>query len=611
MQVRRPIQELPEEVVHKIAAGEVVERPVSVVKELVENSLDAGATRIHVTLEQGGCKSIVVSDDGHGIPPREMPIALKRHATSKIRRAEDLFALHTLGFRGEALPSIASISEFRLESATAESDPLGYALEVKAGKLGDLQELPMSRGTRISVRELFCTTPARLKFLKRPETEWSHIADFLTAMALHHLAVEWRLEHNGKTSFFCPVTGDPRRRILDLFGKETMEKLYPLERRVSELALHGLIGHPNFSRKTNRDLYVFVNGRLVQDRLINHAIVNGYRGFLMTQQYPMAILHLEVDPGLVDVNVHPTKREVRFSNSNVVHHLISETIRRRLEEAPWREAGGEGEGASSSEPKQFGEAQVPEVAPAGGRQATAVADFPSDYAKRVQGALSEYAARAKPWLAVEGGRGWPEEKAAKVGTLAFAELRLIGQFQATYLICESEGSLLLIDQHAAHERIGFERLKRSYLSGPLPQQRLLTPVSFELAEGEAVRLRSCLEKLEAFGFAADEFGEGSFVLKAQPALLGDADGVTVLREVAQELEDASGLTPVQERVDHVLATMACHRQIRANHRLSDEEMRALLRELEGTPRSYHCPHGRPVMVEIEPREIEKWFKRVV
>ncbi|MCE9624431.1 MAG: DNA mismatch repair endonuclease MutL [Deltaproteobacteria bacterium] len=595
----RPIQILPENVVHKIAAGEVVERPVSVVKELVENSLDAGATRIHVTLEQGGCRAIVISDDGHGIPPDQLPLALKRHATSKITRAEDLFSLHTLGFRGEALPSIASISDFRIESATEGSDPLGYAIDVKGGKLSDLQELPMSRGTRISVKELFCTTPARLKFLKRPETEWSHIADLLTAMALHHLGVEWRLEHNGKVSLFCPATDDPRRRILDLFGKETMEILYPVERRISELEIRGLISHPNFSKKTNRHLYVFVNGRLVQDRLINHAVVNGYRGLLMTQQYPMAILHLNVDPALVDVNVHPTKREVRFSNSNVVHQLLSDTIRRCLDSSPWRDvASAENQAFESSSP----------LAAAVGFESFSR----EDYGRRVQAALGDFAARPLPSLgAAERGAWQAEERSAKIGTLAFSSLRLIGQLNATYLVCESEGSLLLIDQHAAHERIGFENLKRSYLSGALPQQRLLHPETLELPENEAARLRSCLSKLETFGFAVDEFGENTFVLKAHPTLLKGADWMAVLREVAQEIEDGPGLEGVQERVDHVLATMACHRQIRAHQRLNDEEMRALLGELEGTPRSYHCPHGRPVMVEIESREIEKWFKRVL
>ncbi|MCC7343432.1 MAG: DNA mismatch repair endonuclease MutL [Deltaproteobacteria bacterium] len=606
--VPRPIQVLPENVVHKIAAGEVVERPVSVVKELVENSLDAGATRIHVSLEQGGAKSIVVADDGHGIPPRDLPLALKRHATSKITRAEELFALHTLGFRGEALPSIASISEFRLESATAESDPVGYAVDVKGGKVGELQELPMSRGTRISVKELFCTTPARLKFLKRPETEWSHVLDLLTAMALHHLAVEWRLEHNGKVSLFCPAADDPKRRILDLFGRETMERLYPVERKVSELSIRGLIGHPNFSKRTNRQIYVFVNGRFVQDRLINHAVVNGYRGLLMTQQYPMAVLHLEVDPAKVDVNVHPTKREVRFSNSNVVHHLISETLRHALDRAPWREAESAEEGGKVALAVAGGFAFA-ELAP---RQTTLGESFREEYARGIERALRGFAPGALGAAPAVASPSWREApKAARIGALAFSELRLIGQLNATYLVCESEGSLLLVDQHAAHERIGFEQLKRSYLGGPLPQQRLLQPLSFDLPEHEAARLRACLPRLEAFGFAVDEFGEGSFVLKAHPTLLRDGDWVAVLREIAEEMEESSGLAGVEDRIDHVLATMACHRQIRAHQRLTEEEMLSLLRELEGTPRSYHCPHGRPVMVEVEAREIEKWFKRVL
>ncbi|HKY64348.1 MAG TPA: DNA mismatch repair endonuclease MutL [bacterium] len=586
------IQVLPDHVIHKIAAGEVVERPVSVVKELVENSLDAGATRIHVALEQGGCKAIRVEDDGHGIAPEQLPLALKRHATSKIRTAEDLFRLNTLGFRGEALPAIASTGDFRLESATEHSDPLGYAVEVRAGKVGPLQETALSRGTRIQLKDLFSTTPARLKFLKRPETEWSHVADFLTAMALHRLDVEWRLEHNGKVSLFCPRTDEPKRRILDLFGRETMEVLYPMERQVSGVSLRGLIGHPNFSKKSNRHLYVFVNGRLVQDRLINHAIVSGYRGLLMTQQYPMAVLYLEVDPSRVDVNVHPTKREVRFSDSNVIHHLISESIRHRLDQAPWKE----GEAASSPAAVQ--------AAPEGWSW-----DQPQE---RVRNAIDDFLARSpQPSLGTRAFVPPPEPaKQAKVGMLDFQELRLIGQFDATYLVCESRGSLLLIDQHAAHERIGFEALKKSYLSGPLAQQRLLTPLTFQLAEGEAAKLRSCLDALEPFGFAVDEFGENSFVLKAHPTLLKDSDWLALLREIAEELEEQP-LAGLEERIDHVLATMACHRQIRAHHRLTEEEMRALLGQLEGTPRSYHCPHGRPVMVEIAAEEIEKWFKRIV
>lgn len=590
-----PIQELPEHVVHKIAAGEVVERPFSVVKELVENSIDAGATRIHVEIEKGGIESIVVSDDGCGIRPQDLPLALKRHATSKIQSAEDLFSIHTLGFRGEALASIAGVSHFRMESATDQSVPVGYALEVRNARLSDLQEVSRIRGTRVTVRDLFSTVPARLKFLKRPETEWGHIYDLITALALNHIEIEWRLDHNGKKSLFCPSSPEFYSRILDLFGREARDALYPVERMTAEIKLRGLISHPNFSQKSNRQMFVFVNGRYVQDRLINHAIVSGYRGLLMTQQFPMVVLDLKMKPDLVDVNVHPTKREVRFANSNVVHHLISETIRRTLEAAPWKEKG--------SVPYEEVKGMVPEES----RQKFSPVPNPAvlDSRASVQGALSDFMSRQGLDIAAT------FNPQAKIGTLPFRGLRLIGQLDTTYLVCENEGSLVLIDQHAAHERIGFERLKNSYFSGNIPQQILLQPISFELKENEMSVLRDLAPALDKFGLSVEEFGEKSFILKSYPTLLEGCDGVRLIRDLVEKLEEEGRLQNLEDRIEHVLATMACHRQIRAGDRLHVEEMDSLLRQLEGTPRSYHCPHGRPVMVEIEAREIEKWFKRVL
>lgn len=603
------IQELPEHVIHKIAAGEVVERPVSVVKELVENAIDAGATRIQVEVEQGGMKAIRVSDNGHGIAPQELSLALRRHATSKIRSDSDLFTMKTLGFRGEALPSIAGVSRFRIESATAGSQPVGHALEVREGKQSGLQEISMNRGTRVIVEQLFCTTPARLKFLKRPETEWGHIADLMTSLVLGHPEIEWRVTHNQKKFIHCPPASEPRRRILDVFGKDAMENLFPVERQVSELSLTGLISHPNFCQKTNRRLFIYVNGRYIQDRLVNHAIVSGYHSLLMSRQYPMVLLHLAVDPAMVDVNVHPTKREVRFSNSNAVHHLIAETIHRALAEAPWQkkpdpqktnipyEAGWEGskrraeggEEAVSALPRpQYGE--VNEVAVRNG----------------VQRALGQFRENQ-----LRGEEGLPDFPLARVGTKAFAALNLIGQFRGTYLVCEEGGSLILIDQHAAHERIGYEQLKKSHASGPLPQQKLLHPLIFDLPPPEAQRLRSCLKELENFGLIVEEFGENSFILKGHPTLIKNCDWVALLKELAENFQREADTQALESRIDHAFATMACHRQIRANHRLNKEEMEELLKQLQGTPRSYHCPHGRPVMVEIDGREIEKWFKRIL
>ena len=601
------IQVLSEAVIHKIAAGEVVERPASVVKELVENAIDAGATSIHIDIEEGGIRSIVVSDNGFGIPAQQLAQALKRHATSKIREAEDLFALHTLGFRGEALAAISHVSRFTIESATETTAPVAYVIDVEGGKEGALREVAMQRGTRVSVRDLFCLTPARLKFLKKPETEWGYIDDLVTALALSHLEIEWSLKHNQKKSIFCPVAKDLKSRVLDLFGTEVAASLYPIEREVDGIRLQGLIGHPNFSKKTNRDLYTFVNGRYVQDRLLNHAIVSGYRGLLMTQQYPMAILQINVDPALVDVNVHPTKREVRFSNANVIHHFISGTISAALSEAPWQQKVE----ASASSAANF----VEEIAfkPAAMSFAPAVdSEFQQnskvetqDYAQGVKQALQNYQVREVA------ATYHPEKPQAKIGVLSFADLRLIGQFHATYMVCESEGSLLLIDQHAAHERIGFEKLKAAHVSGQIPQQRLLTPLHFDLKESEAACLRASLKPLAELGFTLDEFGENSFVLKAHPVLLTDCDWLPLLKEIASQVDSETPWESAQERLDHVLATMACHRQIRAHQKLSLEEMSEMLRQLEGTPRSYHCPHGRPVMVEWNQSEIERWFKRLL
>lgn len=605
------IKALPEEVVHKIAAGEVVERPVSVVKELVENALDAGATEITVEVLKGGMEDITVTDNGHGIEGKQMPLALKRHATSKIHRAEDLYSLSTLGFRGEALPSIASVSRFRLESATEGSEPLGYGLEVKEGQVGPLQELPMTQGARVKVKHLFCTTPARLKFLKRPETEWSHIADLMMAFALSRLDVQWRVTHNGKTFLFAPATDELKKRILDLFGKQTAENLYPLEREVSEIGLWGLVGHPNFSKRSNRHLYTFINGRYIQDRVVNHAIVHGYRNLLMTQQYPMAILHINIAPALVDVNVHPSKKEVKFANSNAIHHLISETVQQTLESAPWVQ----NQTQSSTDPMDGScHGTVPSAVQLGRRGDKPHTTPPSDPLipgnallpkERIQGALEGFRDR------VLSGDKIVTKDSAKIGSLGFSSLRLIGQFNLTYIICESEGSLILIDQHAAHERIGFEQFKRSFEANGLSQQRLLTPLSFDLPPHEAERLRSCLTELERFALVLDEFGENSFVLKAHPALLKDCDWQSLIRAILDQVLPEQRVGAVEAKIDHVLATMACHRQIRAGDRLLKEEMVDLLRQLEGTPRSYHCPHGRPVMVEIENREIEKWFKRIL
>lgn len=590
----KKIKALPAELVHKIAAGEVVERPVSVVKELVENSLDAGATSVVVKVLKGGMQEILVEDNGSGISASDLSLALERHATSKINRLSDLEAIGTLGFRGEALAAISHVSDFAIESATADTAPLAYGIRVQEGRVSELYEVPLERGTRVKVANLFCTTPARKKFLKRPETEWSHVSDLIQALALAYLNVSWELWHEAKLSFQCPATQDLKTRVRDVFGKDYASQLYPIKENLSEISLEGFLGHPNFCKSNNRHLFVFINGRYLQDKLLNHAILQGYQSLLMQRQYPVVILKIKLDTHQVDVNVHPSKREVRFANGQAVHQLIAGAIKKRLQESPWREV-------SQATPRKDIEdlpAQMPRpplpsyssVSPSQGALALQETSL-------VYGTAPQFQQEAFP--------------TAQVGTESFLNIRVLGQLKRTYILGESAEALVLIDQHAAHERIGYEKLKKEFASGRISSERLLDPVAFQFNAAQCARLKEAGGDLERLGFEMDEFGPKTFMLKAIPTLLKGANLEKLLEDVVESLESEERLDNLEEHLDHLLATMACHRQIRAGQELQLEEMQDLLQQLEGTPRGYHCPHGRPVMVEIAFRELEKSFKRVL
>lgn len=615
------IRLLEERVIQKIAAGEVVERPVSIVKELVENSIDAGASRIHIQIANGGIDEIIVQDNGHGIPAEQIELALTRHATSKLSSAEELFSLHSLGFRGEALPSIASVSEFRIESATVDSHPLGFAMEVKAGKHSQLEEIAMSLGTRIAVRNLFCTTPARRKFLKKAQTEWSHILDFVSAMALYYQHIEWSLDKNGKSFFFSPAVAAAQSRLRDVLGEEMAHALYPFTRELPGLKLSGFFSHPDFSKKSNRNMFVYVNGRWVQDRLINHAIVQGYSSLLMTQKYPVVVFFLDIDPQQVDVNVHPSKKEVRFAQGNVIHSIIVETLRHELQKSPWVERMHDDVSESVTDEKLNEKAAFVEKNTIQLRepdfslfQDEAVSSFASGQssmrdsstscALTLQEEISFSPAVFSPVV-------FSEAKHTPLSRISYKSLRLIGQLFETYIVCEQGESLVLIDQHAAHERIGFEKLKAEFQNNNIAQQRFLHPPIIEFTAPEAEALKNALEELANYGIELEDFGGKSFALKALPELLQQCDIKKLLHDVLDTIHQELPSSSVEEKIDHILATMACHRQIRAHHKLHIEEMQALLQDLEGTPRSYHCPHGRPVMIELQSREIERLFKRVI
>jgi len=581
------IVKLPSEIAEKIAAGEVVERPISVVKELVENSLDAGATKIEVFLEDGGRKLIKVSDDGCGMNPEEMRISLERHATSKLKSVDDLFAISTLGFRGEALPSMAAISNFSLKSRPKASEHIsGYEIALEGGKLLHEREAGHPVGTTVEARDLFFNTPARLKFLKSPETEWGHVDDYLTAMAMAYPEVQFIAYHNGKEKLRYVQKGG-LARLSEVWGKDVIEGLYPVEEERGGLKLCGFVGHPHLSKPYSNQIYFFLNKRHIKDRLLNHAIMAGYRNYLMKDQYPMVVLYFEIEPHLVDVNVHPTKREVRFVQPNAIHQFVSNALQKRLSEAPW---------AKQMQSQEVASPSIPIAASTSlhfsGGQEEARTWFQQSY-QPLQGQSQE------------------AKSEVQVGKLPFNSLQVIGQLKNTYILCETGEFFVLVDQHAAHERIGYEKLRQAHYAGGIASQALLVPELLAMKEAEKELFLKHREGLEKLGLALDDFGEGSLVVKSSPALLGKIDIKALVTDILEELKAHDRSAKLEERLDEIFATMSCHRQIRAGDRLGMLEMQELINQLDEDAKNYHCPHGRPVMVQIPYREIEKWFKRVV
>lgn len=554
-----PIQKLSESLVAKIAAGEVIERPASVVKELVENSIDAGSTSIQIVIEEGGRKGITIVDDGCGMSADQALLALERHATSKIASDDDLFRIRTLGFRGEALPSIAAVSWMTLETKATR-------IEIEGGKIVNQLASSLPVGTRITVRNLFFNTPARLKFLKSKETEFSHIAQLVETLALANPGVGFQLTHQGRKELSSPPRNRPVDRVQDILGADIASLLLPFQGGRGGCEIFGFCAAHQVTHSSSKGIYLFVNGRAVRDRLLQHAVMAAYEHLLMKGRYPWVVAYLQVPPDFVDVNVHPTKNEVRFAQSQVVHELVRETIRKTLQgeslsgklPLPVRgEGGGEGEWSSLSPP--------PQSSPLQGEEAHFLPFSP--------------------------------------------DLRIIGQIHSTYLICETPEKLILIDQHAAHERIGFEKLKRQFETGEIPRQPLLLPQSFDLSPSETELLKQYLPELISFGIEVDFFGGHTFLLRSLPVLLADTDCVALLRDLVATLKDHEKLTPLTERVHEILERMACHAQVRAGDRLSLPEIEALLQEMEKTNFAYSCPHGRPALLQISFGEMERWFKR--
>lgn len=581
-----PIQQLPDHLINQIAAGEVVERPASVVKELVENSLDAGARSIYIDVVAGGQKLLRIRDDGKGIPKGEMRLSLSRHATSKISSLDDLESVASLGFRGEALPSIASVARMSLISR-AEHQDSAWEIEADGGTISALKPAPHPEGTTIEVHDLFYNTPARRRFLRTERTEFSHIEKWVRRLALSRLDVAFTLSHNQRVVLQSSATGRDetgRGRIEKILGKEFAEQSFMIEREVEGIALFGWVGLPTFNRSQADMQYWFVNGRSIGDKTLAHAVRHAYRDVLFHGRFPAYVLYLTMDPTTVDANAHPAKHEVRFRDARRVHGVVSQTLEVALQDT--RPGGHAITPVPAARGAIFGQGTMP------------LSSRPSTNA--VKETLTAY----------ETIRGFdaPHTSAVadgEVPPLGFA----IAQLAGVYILAENRDGLVIVDMHAAHERITYEKLKRGFEDRNVVRQPLLVPATISVAESEADLIEQSTDRLSGLGLVVDRAGPSSVTLREVPALLQHSDVEALLRDVLSDLAGAGHSSRVADATDECLATMACHHSVRANRMLSMHEMNALLREMETTEHADQCNHGRPTWTAVSMPELDRMFLR--
>jgi DNA mismatch repair protein MutL len=590
-----PIQPLPETLINQIAAGEVVERPASVVKELLENALDAGATRVDVELEEGGMRLIRIRDDGGGIASDELPLALARHATSKIASLDDLEQVTTMGFRGEALPSIASVARVAITSKPP-SQVHASRIEVEGGKFAPPAPAAHPPGTTVEVRDLFYNVPARRKFLKAERTEYGHIEELLRAQALARMEIALKLSHNGKVarSYRACVSDEERLwRLADALGEEFARQSLAVEHEAAGLRLHGWVGLPTASRAQADQQYFYVNRRLVRDRVVTHAVRQAYADVLYHGRHPAYVLFLELDPVRVDVNVHPAKSEVRFRDARLVHDFLFRALHQAL--------SGARAGAQAGAPE-------PELAEAG-------AHYPTPSAWRMPQPALPLSVReqAEAYSALYGpARGGTAldlsalpADAPEVPPLGYA----IAQLHGIFVLAENPSGLVLVDMHAAHERITYERLKTAQDGEGIRKQPLLVPLSMAVSEREAACAEERAAALGALGFELTRSGPQAVVVRSIPALLDGIDPRQLVLDVLSDLIEHGASTRIEEARNELLSTIACHASVRANRRLTIPEMNALLRDMEATERSGQCNHGRPTWVQLTKQELDRLFLR--
>ena len=611
------IRVLPDAVAIKIAAGEVIERPVSVVKELLENALDAGARRIVVELEEGGLRLIRVTDDGEGMSEEDAALAFTRHATSKICDETDLVRIVTLGFRGEALPSIAAVAAVEL-TTRARGALTGVRVRTESGAVVDVREAGAAEGTSVTVRELFAPVPARRKFLKSAATELGHVVEIITRQSLAATAVHFRLLHQGREIAVYPPVASVEERARQVLGRERAQggRAFAAERL--GVAVQGFVLSPHFSFASGRYLYTFVNNRAVRDRALTHAVVEAYASLIPRGRWPGAVVLLDLPPADVDVNVHPAKHEVRFRLAHVVHDGVLSAVRHALATvAPAVEdaSGGVAEaleryaaradaksgpclgGIAAVRPRPRWQPSDAVPLPAGGVERTV---------PEAESGIEPGAAGARSALAPATAAAARESAASAAG---FAALRFVGQVFRGYIVCEGTDRLVLIDQHAAHERVAFERLRAQQQGGAIERQALLLPVTVDLGPAQAEAVTDALDRLAVLGFEVEPFGERTFLVRAVPALLGADDPRLLLEDLADGLAEIGSHLPAAEALEAILGRIACHSVVRVGRTLTPVEVHALLADLDALTYGSNCPHGRPVSVELARGQLERMFGR--